>query len=308
VTRSLPVELVSSRRLHFDDGSPVRAASALAPFGDGLLVAQDDAVHAAWWTGGSVRPVTVLPPVQGRTVFGPSTGSKHLKPDLEAACAVGTTDGPAALLLGSGSLLARTTCVLVRPGADGPVTAHVELSGLYARVAAALGIAVDELNLEGACLVGDRLRWFQRGSSALGVPSASVDVDLDALLAAVSAGAGEDDIALGEVHRYELGSVDGVALAVTDAVALPDGRLLVSAAAEDAPNAVDDGPVVGSALLVLHGTDVVARADLPLVDGAPPKVEGLAATARGGGVLDVVAVVDEDVEGAASTALGLRVG
>ena len=42
--------------------------------------------------------------------------------------------------------------------------------------------------------------------------------------------------------------VAGVGLAVTDAVALPDGLVLVSAAAEDSPSTYDDGPVVGSAL------------------------------------------------------------
>ncbi len=36
------VELESVERLRFADGSPVRAASAVAPFGDGFLVAQDD--------------------------------------------------------------------------------------------------------------------------------------------------------------------------------------------------------------------------------------------------------------------------
>ena len=47
---------------------------------------------------------------------------------------------------------------------------------------------------------------------------------------------------IGDVRRYDLGAVDDVTLAVTDAVALADGRVLVSAASEDTPNAVDDGP------------------------------------------------------------------
>ena len=45
--------------LRFDDGSPVRSASAIAPFGDGWLVAQDDATHAAWWRPGGVSAVRV---------------------------------------------------------------------------------------------------------------------------------------------------------------------------------------------------------------------------------------------------------
>ncbi|WP_448638191.1 hypothetical protein [Geodermatophilus sp. URMC 63] len=35
------------RALRFDDGTPVRAASGIAPFGDGWLMAQDDATSAA---------------------------------------------------------------------------------------------------------------------------------------------------------------------------------------------------------------------------------------------------------------------
>jgi hypothetical protein len=42
---------------------------------------------------------------------------------------------------------------------------------------------------------------------------------------------------------YDLGTADGVALAVTDALALPDGTVLVSAAAEDTPDPYEDGPV-----------------------------------------------------------------
>ena len=57
-------------------------------------------------------------------------------------------------------------------------------------------------------------------------------------------------------------------LAVTDAIALPDGRLLLSAAAEDSPNAVDDGPVVATALVLVDGYNVTlaTRGELSLAD------------------------------------------
>jgi hypothetical protein len=41
------VELIGTERLWFGPGDPVRAASAVSPFGDGWLIAQDDANHAA---------------------------------------------------------------------------------------------------------------------------------------------------------------------------------------------------------------------------------------------------------------------
>ena len=284
--------VVEGRRgLRFDDGTPVRAASAVVPHAGGLLVAQDDAVAAAHVLPGSVRRLPVFPPVGGHEVFDAATGTKALKPDVEAAVALGPDR---ALLLGSGSSPARTRAALVGPG--GPVVR--DLPDLYDAVGAALGLPPGTRNLEGACLVGDRLRWFQRGAAALA--SASVDVELAALVAAVRDGG---PVPVGAVRRYDLGAVDGVALGVTDAVALPDGRVLVSAAAEDTADPVDDGPVVASALVLLDGDVVVARAALP---GAP-KVEGLALRSSDASGAAVVAVVDDDDPGTASALLELRV-
>ncbi|MDI6097464.1 hypothetical protein QLQ12_02475 [Actinoplanes sp. NEAU-A12] len=289
------LEIEENAELVFDDGSPVRAASAIAAFGDGWLVVQDDATHAAWWRPGSVTPVRVADPVGGLEVFSSAAGTKHLKPDFEAACAV---PGGGVLLLGSGSSPARTRVSLVRPGAA-PVVA--DLRPAYQAVAAALGLREDQLNLEGACLIGDRLRWFQRGNPTAGTPTACVDLDVAALLAAVHGDGPAEKIDIEGVRRYDLGAVAGVALAVTDAVALADGRVLVSAAAEDTPNAIDDGPVTGSALALLDD-------DGPVVVEIPgaAKVEGLAVRETTAGGVRLHAVVDADDPDVPSRRLGLR--
>jgi hypothetical protein len=96
-----------------------------------------------------------------------------------------------------------------------------------------------------------------------------------------------------------------VALAVTDAVALPDGRVLVSAAAEDTPNAVDDGPVVGAALALLDGDRVTDVAPLPESGSGAYKVEGLAVREVTGDGVRLLAVVDADDPDAASVRLDL---
>jgi hypothetical protein len=236
-----------------------------------------------------VEALRVLPPVDGHDVFSEREGTKHLKPDLEAAVALGPRD---ALLLGSGSSAARTRLARVAPG--GPAVRDV--APLFAAVARALELPAGTLNLEGACLVGWGLRWFQRGAAH--VPSASVDVDLAALLTG-------GPVRLSGVRRYDLGDVDGVPLAVTDAVALPDGRVLVSTAAEDTSDPVDDGPVVASGLALLADDRVVASVLLPATDGQVHKVEGL--TLLPGDGLRLLAVVDADDEHSASTALHLRV-
>jgi hypothetical protein len=290
------LEIEESSALTFDDGSPVRAASAIAAFGDGWLVAQDDATHAAWLRPGTVTPVRVVDPVDGLEVFSSAAGTKHLKPDFEAACAV---PGGEVLMLGSGSSPARMRASLV--GGDGFVVAG--LRPLYLAIAAALGLREDQLNLEGACLIGDRLRWFQRANLAAGAPTASADIDASALLAAVRGETASDKIDIHDVRRYDLGTVGGVALAVTDAVTIGDGRVLVSAAAEDTLNAVDDGPVVGSGIALLG-----ADGEPPIYAALPDaeKVEGLAVREVTADGVRLVAVVDADDHDIPSRRLALR--
>lgn len=286
------VEVTATHRLTFDDGSPVRAASAIVSYGDGWLIAQDDSTLGAYWRPGSVLPLRLLPPVEGLDTFSSADGSKHLKPDLEAACML--LDGTV-LLLGSGSTSARRRGV--RLSGQGAVVE--DLTELLARVAVALGVPDDVLNLEGACLVGDRLRWFHRGLPAAGWPSASVDLPLDVPL--------HEAIPDGVLH-YDLGTVAGVGLAVTDAVAIGGGLVLVSAAAEDSPNTYDDGPVLASSLLLLDGNRVLDRALVPLVDDRIAKIEGLAVVDEAVSGARLVATIDADDHTSPSPVLELSVG
>ena len=138
----------------------------------------------------------------------------------------------------------------------------------------------------------DVLRWFQRGLPSAGAATASVDLPLDALLAARPAGRWMCRSLAS--HSYDLGQLAGVGLAVTDAVALGDGRVLVCAAAEDAPSTYDDGPVVGSALALLDGDRLVEVVELPRLEGEVAKVEGLALVGVRDDRFDLVAVVDAD--------------
>jgi hypothetical protein len=337
------VEVESDTPLWFGPGRPVRAASAIAAFGDGWLIAQDDATHAAWLRLEGITAVRVIDPVDGHETFSSAEGTKHLKPDFEAAVAL---DDGSVLLLGSGSTPARMRASLITPAGHHTT---FDLTPAYHRVAAALGITPAHLNLEGAARTGTRIRWFQRGNAAAGIPSASVDMDLSTLLpTATEAGpqpmspqgsaqptapqenadpttsqgsaqptfppgnaqprppqeSAERGAGVGGARVYDLGVVRGVGLAITDAVALPDGRVLVSAAAEDTPNAIDDGPVVGAAVALLGDDRVLGVAAVP---GGPYKIEGLAVRAAGPREALLIAVVDADDPVAASRRLDLRV-
>jgi hypothetical protein len=252
-------------------------------------------------------PVRLLPPVEGLDRFSEAAGTKRFKPDLEVACPAVVDGEPAVLLLGSGSSPRRMRGVLVRLVDGEPVATDADLSPLYERTAGELGLPTDQLNLEGAARHEDRVRWFQRGNLAAGITSASVDLSLEALVAAVLGRSPAAEVPVGRPLRYDLGVVEGVGLAVTDAVALPDGQLLLSAAAEDTPDAVDDGPVVATALALVDDATVVAVEPLPEVDGHVHKVEGLALRAVEGGTVHLLAVVDDDDPDVPSAELHLRV-
>jgi hypothetical protein len=94
-------------------------------------------------------------------------------------------------------------------------------------------------------------------------------------------------------------------LAITDAVTLPDGRICVSATAEDAPDAVADGPVLGSALALIGASSSdVDVLSLPSAI-ADCKIEGLALMGDQAAGVRLLAVVDDDDPSIASPAFSL---
>ena len=303
----MDIEVVGVERLRFSDGAPVRAASAVVPFAGGFLVVSDDATHAAWFQERSVTAVRLLPPTDGYVLFSDATGTKHLKPDLEAACGVTVEGAPAALIMGSGSSPARMRWVLLRLEQGQPRATVADMTAVYASVADALGVAPADLNLEGACVIGDSLRWYHRGRPSAGQPSRSVDLDLEAAVAAVLGEVDPTAVSVADPRTYELGDVAGVGLAVTDVVTLPDGTVVASAAAEDTPNPRDDGPVLASGRARLDDSAATAVVPLPSVEGAVLKVEGLMVLEADDEGTLLLAVCDADDPDAASLATRLRV-
>lgn len=320
----LTIEVEQVRPLVFTDGSPVRAASGMARFAGGWLVVQDDGTHAAFVNpDGAVASLRIFPPVEGLDHFAEHDGTKHLKPDLEAACEVPTSTGSAVVVLGSGSTAARCRGALISSAVGDPSVTWADLGPLYQQAMAVLGLDPAQVNFEGLSVGrpdGRTLRWFNRGNGALGIGSASVEIDCQALVDAIEGRIPAGEVAVGAPVWHELGSAGGVALSVTDAVwlggAAGGGAILISSAAEDTPNNVDDGPVVGTALSILAGPEgrVVHHGLVPLVDGQVPKIEGLALLQGPGpdagaerGELRVLAVVDADDALIPSSELVLRV-
>ncbi|HTE19039.1 MAG TPA: hypothetical protein VK689_11750, partial [Armatimonadota bacterium] len=121
---------------------------------------------------------------------------------------------------------------------------------------------------------------------------ATCEVDWEALRAHLEDADGRPAPAPASIIQYDLGTIGHSRLGFTDAAAFGDA-LVYTATAEDSPNAVDDGPVAGSALGVI-GADGEARwTELRDADGGryEGKVEGIA---RGPQPGTLYVVVDRD--------------
>ncbi len=247
----------------------VTGGSALLDVGGRLLAIHDDAFRVSWIDPASLAVTPLLLAGDGAVL------TKTDKPDFESA--LRTPDGDV-YVLGSGATEKR--CIVARIDAANAVTLR-HRSALYASARDALASG-ERPNIEGAIVVRERLRLFNRAAGR--TPNASIDLPLAALHG------GEPRVL--DLQTFELGTLDGVPLGFTDVTALRDGRGAFLAAAEDAPDAIADGPVAGSVVGVLEpsASGVDARWTRLLgSDGRPSpyKVEGIAIDrdVRGGWLL-----------------------
>ncbi|MCP3063007.1 hypothetical protein LXT21_29950 [Myxococcus sp. K38C18041901] len=267
----------------------VSAASGLVRVGDWLHVVADDSLHLATFPVHGDAPGRLSRLFEGELPLEPAA-RKAAKPDLEALCLLGPLAGApqgALLALPSGSTSARMRGVLVMLGADGSLTGEVrtvDCSTMYQQLSRELG----SLNIEGAAVVGGRVRLLQRGNGDAGV-DALVDLDRERAMRAIEVGALGPEV-VRTTLRWELGRAGGVRLSFTDASPLPDGRMVFTATAEASRDTYSDGAVAGSAvgLLAPDGTPLF----LDVVD-AKVKLEGVDARVEGGRV-HLLLVADAD--------------
>ncbi len=289
---ALPVQRVRHLELDAKQAPHLAAASGLVRAGDHLLVAADDMLHLGVFPargGGPGRLVRLLPGKLPKD----AGARKKKKRDFEALVhlppAVAGGAHGAVLALGSGSRERRRVAVLVPLGADGTpregAARTINLAPLYLR----LERDFPELNIEGAAVVGDRLRLLQRGNGPAGV-NAVVDLDLER----VTRGLRGDLIgaeALVSLRPVELGKLDGVRLSFTDASPLPDGRTVFLAAAEASADTYADGEIRGSAVGVL---DRDGQVSFVRRFAGRFKAEGLHATLEPDGAISLLMVTDGD--------------
>jgi hypothetical protein len=261
----------------------VRAASSLSWLGDRLAIVQDDTLLVALVDPDSFATSAIELPLRadGARTFDVAQGNKKEKADFEA-CVSAVLDGtPSLFAFGSGSHENRESIAIVRQEAAGFARSIVHVPALYAALRTEPGFLTSELNLEGALLIGDTLRLFQRSNGtpleAAAPPyCATCDLSWAALLAHLAAPDRSRIPTLRDVRHFDLGSAEDARLTFTDAALSPHGTIAFAASAERSPNAYDDGVVTGSALGKL-GAEAVTLCTLRDEQGAPvrEKVEGL---------------------------------
>lgn len=262
------------------------AASGLIRAGDTFHVIADDALFLASFAVGKHKAGSLMRLLPG-TLPADSKERKKKNPDFEAL--VKLPAGPdwphgALLAMGSGSRPNRRRGALIVLQSDGSADSArpVDLTALLEP----LDSHFSETNIESAVLSNGNLILLQRGNgenswNALVIHPASV---IDAFVSGAI-------LPEPTIHRVELGASGGVPLSITDAAVLPNGNLLVSAVAEDTPNAYLDGPLTAACLaeIDLSGRLLRVASLEPTV-----KVEGIHAELEPDGSLAVFLVTDGD--------------
>lgn len=269
------------------------AASGLVIAGAHMYLVADDEVHLGWFPvdgNGDGRLVRLFP---GELPLA-HDARKASKPDLEALVRLppfGDCPDGALLALPSGSTPRRRRGALLELDPEGAIVGAaraIDVAGLYA----VLERALPALNIEGALVRGDALILLQRGSRTYPL-NALVHLPLREVLEGIVARDGMDAHVSHAVQYVDLGSIDDVALAVTDGAALPDGRLVLTAVAERTPDSYLDGPCVGSAIAVLDAGGHVAS-----IHRLKPaeKIEGIHAWIDGDAIRMLLVTDADDVD------------
>lgn len=269
-------------------GAHLSAASGLVTAGPWLYVVADDELALGRFDRHAHVPGSLVTLFDGTLPTTPHA-RKAAKPDLEALALLPA--GPehpfgALIAFGSGSRPNRQRAALLALTAQGEVDGlphAVDLAPLYRP----LRTTFNDLNIEGAFVVGDAMCLLQRGNAHAGV-NACICFELDTFAAWLH---GQAPAPYAEsITHFELGSIDGVPLGFTDGTPLPDGGWLFSAVAEDTRDPYLDGRCTGSIVGVVDATGTLRDTERLI---GRRKVEGISASAEGP-VLHLLMVTDAD--------------
>ncbi|MDQ3618998.1 MAG: hypothetical protein M3391_02585 [Actinomycetota bacterium] len=289
------IEIRTVRELTLDKpsgaaNSPhISAASSLVRIGETLYVIADDELYIGIFPQDAKKHGHMVQILDGHLSSDIDVRKKQ-KPDLESAMLVPPFENHphgGVMTLGSGSKPDRCNGALLPLDGDGAPAGHylmVDLEPVYERLKPDVGA----VNIEGASVVGDTVRLLQRGNDGDAI-NGIVDLELEAVLAALSAGEPWPPDAVTRIEPRSLGDLKGVTLCFADSSPLEDDRQVFAASAEDSHGG-GDGAIVGSALGVM-----TPDGDVSFIDQVDQtiKVEGLTARIEEDAI-QVLMVTDAD--------------
>lgn len=277
----------------------VSAASGIVRLGDLLYVVPDDELMLAIFKYGSPAP-GIWFRLFGGELPKPHEERKRKKPDLESIVFIPPhqwAENGALLVVPSGSKPNRIKGSLVSLSKTGVTVGSpvpVDFGQLYARLAK----DIPQLNIEGAVFLKDKFLLLNRGDGSRG-KNVIVSLNREKLLRELhDTHVLTEDLVM-EMKSLELGEIGGCNLSFTDGCALPDGRMVYSAAAEDTDDPYLDGPCKGSVIGVMSAAGDLVSSERIDFDG---KVEGVHATLEGDQI-DLLLVTDADSESIPSVLL-----
>jgi hypothetical protein len=268
----------------------VSAASGVVQRGDFVYVIGDDELALAVfqiWRDVPGRTERVL----SGELPSDSAARKQAKPDLEALTVLPPSEPHphgSLLGLGSGSTPTRDRGFLWALAPDGSLQGRprqIDLAPLYT----VLRERVEDLNIEGAAVMGRQLWLLQRGNGPRGenlIAELVLSDLMESLLQDRSVVAAE----LQRLRSYDLGTLAGGQLTFSDASPLGGELLVFTASAESSPNTCEDGEIRGSVVGTIDLEGEVRR--LRTIDRRY-KVEGVHATLDTG-VVTLTFVCDQD--------------
>jgi hypothetical protein len=288
-----PLELRELRALDLSEppvegmASHVSGASGVVRRGDFVYVIGDDLLSLAVFRASDPGPGELRRIFGGDDLPADDEERKAAKPDLEALTVLPPSeDDPygALLGLGSGSGEGRDRAFVWPLNADGSLRGEpqeIDLGPLYDL----LGEQIPHLNVEGACVMGERLWLLHRGNHSEAT-NVVAELDLDAVMQSLHGDHRIDVHELAGVREYDLGELEGVEVTFSDATPIGGEVLVFTASAEgDA-----DGDIYGSVVGTIDRDGNVKR--MRTIDRRY-KVEGVHASIDTG-VLDLLFVCDQD--------------
>jgi len=268
--------------------SSISSGSGLATYKDSAYIISDDAPFLGRVSLKSQRLQRI--PIHGLALYDARI-PQALKPDFEAAL-IGPLDGKNYLFaFGSGSISPERDSLLFFP-VDRPTEQRkVSLTPFYQRIQQLLYKPEAHWNLEGATKASDSLVLFNRGNNTI------MNVSWNQFAAFVQGVASEFPFV--SYRRVRLPELQGHEARFSGACTVNDQYLLASASVEDTPNWTEDGPVLGSYIVLIDRQTYAVKAahQLTSTQGKPyvHKVESVEVLEKeADGTLIVAALVDDD--------------